>query len=128
MNKITLIGNLGRDPEMSYTPNGVAVTKFSIAVNRRMKTASGEKKQETDWYNITAWRQQAETCNTYLRKGNKVYIEGEIVPRRYTDKAGIERIALDVTLSQVEFLTPKENTHGGNGDDDALGELDDHPF
>jgi single-strand DNA-binding protein len=128
MNKITLIGNLGRDPEMSYTPNGIAVTKFSIAVNRRVTTPSGEKQNETDWYNISAWRQQAETCNTYLHKGNKVYIEGRLVPRRYTDRAGVERTSLDVTLTDVEFLTPKETRQSDSDDADALGSLDDHPF
>jgi single-strand DNA-binding protein len=128
MNKIILIGNLGRDPEMSYTPNGIAVTKFSIAVSRRVTTSSGEKKNETDWYNIAAWRQQAETCNTYLHKGNKVYIEGRLVPRRYTDRNNIERTSLDVTLSDIEFLTPKETHQSNENENDALGDLDDHPF
>ncbi|MBV9705956.1 MAG: single-stranded DNA-binding protein, partial [Chloroflexi bacterium] len=78
MIKVILIGHLGQDPEMSYTPSGVAVTKFSLAINRITKSASGEKQKETDWYNIVAWRQQAEVCNSYLRKGSKVYIEGRL--------------------------------------------------
>src|SRR5205085_2328850 len=69
MNKIMLIGNLGRDPEMSYTNNGTAVTKFSLAVSRRTKSPTGERQEETEWFNIVAWRQLAETCSQYLRKG-----------------------------------------------------------
>ncbi len=136
MNKILLIGNLGRDPEMSYTPNGVAVTKFSLAVTRNERSASGEKQKETDWYSITAWRQQAETCNTYLKKGNKVYIEGRLVPRKYTDRSGAERTSLDVTVVDFEMLTPRDQQQGGSSgfvggnidENDALGDLDDHPF
>lgn len=135
MNKILLIGNLGRDPEMSYTPNGVAVTKFSIAVNRVTKSQSGERQEETDWFNIVAWRQLAETCNTYLRKGSKVYVEGRLSQRKYTDKNNVERTALEVVISDMEMLTPKESRQSGSGfvggsidDSDALGDLDDHPF
>jgi single-strand DNA-binding protein len=136
MNKIILIGNLGRDPEMSYTPSGVAVTKFSLAVTRFEKSGSGERQKETDWFNIVAWRQLAETCNTYLRKGNKVYVEGRLSQRKYTDKSNVERTSLEVVINEMEMLTPKETQHsgsqgfvGGNIDEnDALGDLDDHPF
>ncbi len=133
MNKIILIGNLGRDPEMSYTPNGLAVTKFSIAVTRNEKNANGERIKETDWYNITAFRQLAETCNTYLKKGNKVYVEGRISQRKYTDRNGVERISLDVILSEMENVTPRDqagvgSSSGFGGGDDALGDLDEHPF
>lgn len=135
MNKIILIGNLGRDPEMSYTPNGVAVTKFSLAVSRTEKSASGERQRETDWFNIVAWRQLAETCNTYLRKGNKVYVEGRLTQRKYTDKNNVERTSIDVSITEMEMLTPKDQSGsssgfvGGNIDEnDALGDLDDHPF
>lgn len=136
MNKIMLIGNLGRDPEMSYTPSGTAVTKFSIAVNRVTKSPSGERQEETEWFNIVAWRQLAETCNTYLRKGSKVFVEGRLTQRRYTDKNNVERTAIDVIINDMEMLTPKENRQssssgfvGGSYDEpDALGDLDDHPF
>jgi len=76
MNKIMLIGNLGRDPEMNYTPSGVAVAKFSLAVTYGSKSATGELQQETEWFNIIAWRDLAERCSTYLKKGQKVFIEG----------------------------------------------------
>ena len=138
LNKIMLIGNLGRDPEMNYTPSGVAVTKFSLAVSRNSKTSTGERREETEWFNIVAWRQLAETCNTYLRKGSKVYIEGRLTTRKYTDKNGVERTAIDVTANEMEILTPKSQSGGsgnsegflaGGADEiDPLGDLDDHPF
>jgi len=136
MNKITLIGNLGKDPEMNYTPSGVAVTKFSLAVNRVTKSSTGEKEKETDWFNIVAWRQLAEICNNYLHKGDKVYIDGRLQQRKYTDKNGVERTAIDVIASDMEMLSPKPAQSGsssdflaGNADDsDPLGDLEDHPF
>lgn len=134
MNKIMLIGNLGRDPEMNYTPGGTAVTKFSLAVNRITKSATGERQEETEWFNIVAWRQLAETCNHYLKKGQKVFIEGRLTQRKYTDKNGVERLAVEVIANEMEMLTPKGQ--GGQGsssdtflnDTDSLGELEDHPF
>lgn len=135
MNKILLIGNLGRDPEMSYTTSGIAVTKFSIAVSRTTKSSTGERQEETEWFNITAWRQLAETCNTYLKKGMKVYVEGRLTQRKYVDREGVQRTSIDVMLSEMEMLTPKSQQGGGSSgfvgggvEDDGLGDLDDHPF
>ena len=133
MNKIMLIGNLGRDPEMNYTPDGTAVAKFSLAVNRTTKSASGERREETEWFNIVAWRQLAEVCSTYLKKGQKVFIEGRLTTRKYTDRNGIERMAIDVVASDLEMLTPKDRQGSASssdilsGDDD-LGDLENHPF
>jgi single-strand DNA-binding protein len=135
MNKIMLIGNLGKDPEMNYTPSGTAVTKFSLAVNRYKKSSTGERQEETEWFNIVAWDKLGETCNQYLHKGSKVYIEGRVSQRKYTDKNGIERYAFDVVASDMEMLTPKSTQSGssdflaGNADaSDPLGDLEDHPF
>ena len=136
MNKIMLIGNLGKDPEMNYTPSGVALTKFSLAVNRVTKSSTGEKQEETEWFNIIVWRQLAEVCNTYLHKGSKVFIEGRVSQRKYTDKNGIERYTFDVVASDMEMLTPKSAQSGsssaflaGSPDEtDPLGNLEDHPF
>lgn len=134
MNKIMLIGNLGRDPEMTYTQEGVAFTRFSLAVNRYTKASGGERKEETEWFNIVAWRQLAETCSTYLRKGSKVFVEGRLTQRKYTDKSGVERTAVDVIINDMEMLTPKGQMPGSTGSDsflsdkDDLGDLDDHPF
>ena len=82
VSKITLIGRLGKDPELQVTSEGTPVTKFSLAVNRYSKTGNGERKEETDWYNIVAWRQLAETCEKYLHKGSNVYIEGRLALRK----------------------------------------------
>jgi single-strand DNA-binding protein len=134
MNKIMLIGNLGRDPELSYTSSGTAVAKFSLAVSRVTKSASGERETETEWFNIIAWRNLAEICSKYLHKGSKVYIEGRLTQRKYEGKDGVQRTAVEVIANDMEMLTPKsqESTSSSSSDtflnDDALGELDDHPF
>lgn len=117
-----LIGNLGRDPDMNVTQDGTPVTKFSLAVNRRTKSAGGERKEETDWFNVVAWRQLAEVCNTYLHKGSKVYVEGRLTQRKYKDKNGIERTAIEVIASGMEMLSPKEA--GVSEEDDLLTSLD----
>ena len=133
MNKIMLIGNLGRDPEMNYTPDGTAVAKFGLAVNRFSKSPTGERQQETDWFNIVAWRDLAERSATYLKKGQKVFIEGRLIIRKYTDKSGIERTAIEVMATDMEFLTPKDRQGSTSSSDilsgdDSLGDLEDHPF
>lgn len=134
LNKIMLIGNLGRDPEMNYTQNGTALTKFSLAVSRSYKTSSGEKRDETEWFNIVAWDKLAETCNQYLHKGVKVYIEGRLTQRKYTDKEGNQRTAVDVIANDMQILTPKSAQAGsseflaGDSDADPLGDLEEHPF
>jgi single-strand DNA-binding protein len=136
MNKIMLIGNLGKDPEMNYTPGGLAITKFSLAVNRNKKSSTGERQEETDWFNIVAMDKRAEICNQYLHKGSKVYIEGRLSQRKYTDKNGIDRWMVEVIVNDMEMLTPKSAQSGssseflaGNADEsDPLGDLEDHPF
>jgi single-strand DNA-binding protein len=137
MNKIMLIGNLGRDPEMNYTPSGVAMAKFSLAVNHVTKGPNGERQEETTWFNIIAWRQLAETCSTYLKKGQKIFIEGRLTMRKYTDKANVERTAVEVVANNMEMLTPKGQQAGSSApgatdtflnEDEGLGDLDSHPF
>lgn len=107
MNKVILIGNLTRDPELSETPSGVAVCRFSIAVSREYANADGNR--ETDFFNITVWRGRAENCGKYLKKGNKVAIVGNLQNRSYEDKDGIKRNVTDIIASEVEFLTPKSS-------------------
>ena len=108
LNKIMLIGNLGRDPELQVTSDGTPFTRFSLAVSRTYKSSNGEKKEETEWFNVVAWRQLAETCERYLHKGSKVYIEGRLTQRKYTDKTGIERVAVEVIASDMQMLSPKQ--------------------
>ncbi len=105
MNRVILIGNLTRDPELTETPNGVAVCRFSIAVSRDYASQDGTR--ETDFFNITVWRGRAENCGKYLKKGNKVAVIGSLQTRSYEDKDGIKRNVTDIVASDVEFLTPK---------------------
>ena len=107
MNKVILIGNLTRDPELTETPNGTAVCRFSIAVSRDYAGADGNR--ETDFFNITVWRGRAENCGKYLKKGNKVAVVGSLQTRSYEDKDGIKRNVTDIVASDVEFLTPKSS-------------------
>jgi single-strand DNA-binding protein len=132
LNKIMLIGNLGRDPELQVTSDGTPVTKFSLAVSRAYNSSTGERKEETEWFNIVAWRQLAETCEKYLHKGSKVYIEGRIQQRKYTDRDGIQRTSVEVVASDMEMLTPKSATVGagsyaGNNSDNDDPFLPDFP-
>ncbi|MBQ9735084.1 MAG: single-stranded DNA-binding protein [Clostridia bacterium] len=115
MNKVILVGNLTRDPELTETPSGVAVCRFAIAVSRDYAAADGTR--ETDFFNITVWRGRAEVCGKYLKKGNKVAIVGSLQNRSYEDKDGIKRNVTDVIANEVEFLTPKN----------AQSEIDDAP-
>ncbi len=113
MNKITLIGNLTRDPEVRSTPSGVTVCTFTIAVNRRFANQSGER--QTDFFRINAWRQLGDTCARYLSKGRKVAVIGELQARTYEATDGTTRMSLDVSADEVEFLTPKNADESGSG-------------
>jgi single-strand DNA-binding protein len=129
--RLVLVGNLGRDPEMRYTPNGAAVTSFSVATSRRYTTADGQQKEETAWFRVSVWGKQAETCNQYLSKGSKVLVEGALVPdenggpRVWTDKEGKPRASFEVRAVGVKFLSSKrEGTQnaGGAGAPDAVAD------
>lgn len=104
MNRITLIGNLTRDPELSETQSGIAVCRFAIAVNRR-RTSEGEP--QTDFFNVTAWRGLAESVARYCKKGNKVAVTGSVQIRTYEGNDGVKRTSVDVVADEVEFLSPK---------------------
>lgn len=105
INKVILIGNLTKDPELSQTSSGVKFCKFGIAVNRPFANSDGER--EVDFFNITTWRGQAETCAKYLIKGKKVCIVGSLQNREYTDNNGVKRTATDVIASEIEFLSAR---------------------
>lgn len=121
MNKVILVGNLVRDPELSETNNGTAVCNFSIAVNRDYTNADGER--DADFFNITVWRGKAETCGKYLKKGSKVGVVGSLQNRNYEDKDGIIRYVTDIIASDVEFLSTKSNSE--NNIRPQLEEIDD---
>ena len=114
--QITLVGNLGRDPEMRYTPSGVPVTSFSVATSRRYQGQDGQWQEKTIWFRATAWRKTAETVSQYLTKGSKVLIIGELEePRPWTDKDGNTQVSLEVTVQTIKFLSARgENSGGGD--------------
>ncbi len=108
LNKCMIIGNLGRDPEMRYTPSGQAVTQFTVATNRNYRDAQGEWQKETEWFRVVVWGQQAERAAENLRKGNKVYIEGRIQTRQWEDQSGQKRYTTELIANQVSSLERRE--------------------
>ena len=121
LNKMLVIGNVGRDPEMRYTPNGSAVTSFSLAVNRRYTPPNGEPQEETEWFDVTAWNRLAETCNNYVTRGMKVYVEGRLRSRSWVGQDGQTRFRNEIVANTVTFLNrpqgggPQGEPSGGGG-------------
>jgi single-strand DNA-binding protein len=137
LNKIIVIGNLGRDPEMRYTPSGQSVTSFSVASSRRYTTAAGEQREETEWFNVSAWGRLAELCNQYLTKGRQVYVEGRLRSRTYETRDGQTRFVNEINLTDVQFLgggagvsesRPPYGQDTGMGEGPPLDDVDDLPF
>ncbi|HET8629565.1 MAG TPA: single-stranded DNA-binding protein [Thermomicrobiales bacterium] len=121
LNKVQIIGNLGRDPEMRFTPSGTAVTNFTVAVNRNRRGPDGNMTEETEWFRVSAWEKLAETCDKYLRKGSQVYIEGRLQSRKYTDKDGIERTAVEIVANEMIMLGSRGDTPDYGGDERGAG-------
>jgi len=120
LNKVMIIGNLGTDPEMRFTPSGQPVTSFRMASSRTFTTTEGERKQETEWFTVVAWSKLAELCNQFLSKGRMAYVEGRLRTRSWEDKEGIKRFSTEVIANQVIFLDragaaplPEEAAEGG---------------
>ena len=132
--KTIVVGHLGRDPEMRYTPSGVPVTSFSVATSRRWTNASGEPQEKTTWFRVTAWRKLAETCAQYLHKGSSVLVEGDIDASAWTDKEGSPRASLELTASNVRFIGGRGEaaepggTGAGTAGEEAPAGEDDIPF
>ncbi len=110
VNKAILIGNLGADPELRYTPGGQAVASFSMATTEKFKNKEGEQQERTEWHNIVCWRRTAEIANEYLKKGSPVYIEGRIQYRSYEDKDGIKRYRTDIVAQRLQLLGSRGQT------------------
>ena len=104
LNKVMIIGHLGRDPEMRYTPSGRPVTTFSVATSRSWHSADGERHEETEWFNVVAWGSLAEICNQYLRKGQQVYIEGRLQTRRWEDTDGNKHFTTELVSKEMIML------------------------
>ena len=112
VNKVILLGNLGKDPEVRYTQSGKAVTSFSLATSER---AGRDGNERTEWHNIVAWDKLAELCGRLVRKGNKVYVEGRLQTREYTDRDGNKRWSTEVVAREMVFLTTERDLAGGRG-------------
>ena len=110
-NKVILVGNLGRDPELRYTPQGTPVCNFTMATNERRKDKTGEMQDQTTWFRVTLWGRQAETASQYLTKGRPVYIEGRLRVEEWTDRDGKPRHTLEVNATDMQFIG------GGRGDE-----------
>lgn len=104
VNKVILVGNLGKDPELRYTAAGTAVATFSLATTERYKDRDGAQQEKTEWHNVVAWRQLAEICGKYLHKGKQVYIEGKIQTRSYDDRDGNKRYITEIVADQMQML------------------------
>src|SRR5262245_65955097 len=113
LNKCLIIGNLGRDPEMRYTPSGQAVTQFTVAVNRNYKDAQGERQEETEWFRVVAWGQQAEFAAEYLRKGAKVFVEGRIQTRQWEGQDGQKRYTTELVANTIQNLERRPRDDAG---------------
>lgn len=113
VNKVILIGRLGRDPELKYTPSGAPVAKFSLATDEVFKDKTGEKQQRTEWHNIVAWNKLAEICGEYLTKGKQVYIEGSIQSRQWEDKSGNKRTTYEIVARQMTMLGSRADSERG---------------
>lgn len=104
LNKVTIIGNVGNEPEMRFTPNGKPVTSFSVATNWVYNSPEGERKQETEWFNVVAWNRLAEQCNQFLAKGKLVYVEGRLHTRNWEGQDGQQHYRMEVIANRVIFL------------------------
>ena len=110
LNKLMIIGHLGRDPEMRYTPSGKPVTTFSVATSRTWQSADGERHEDTEWFNVVAWGGLAEICNQHLQKGMQVYVEGRLQTRRWEDADGNKHFTTELVAKEMIMLGEKKET------------------
>ncbi len=122
LNKVMIIGHLGRDPEMRYTPSGRPVTTYTVAVGRSWNTVDGERHSETEWFNIVAWGNLAEICKQYLVKGQQVYIEGRLQTRRWEDKEGNKHNSVEIVASEMMMLGERKDSNHHQAQPDAADE------
>ena len=131
VNRVTLIGNLGRDPEVKYTPSGAAVANFSIATTEEWKDKNtGEKQSSTEWHRIVAWKRLGEICGEYLRKGSQVYIEGKLQTRQWEDRDGNKRYTTEIVAANMQMLGSRGQRvdDGGRYESSVQVPEDDIPF
>ncbi len=135
LNKVMIIGHLGRDPEMRYTPSGRPVTTFAVATSRSWNSMDGERHSETEWFNVVAWGNLAEICKQYLTKGQQVYIEGRLQTRKWEDKEGIKHTAVEIVASEMMMLGDRKDSHNNTPghteegmEEFPTGDEDEFPF
>ena len=134
LNKVILIGRLGRDPETRFMANGEAVCNFSVATSEKYTDKNGQRQEATEWHNVTMYRKLAEIAGKYLTKGSQVYLEGKIQSRKYTDKNGVERTAYDIIANELKMLggnaqTPAQKPQQAQAQAQAQEDIDDDvPF
>jgi single-strand DNA-binding protein len=126
LNKVMIIGHLGRDPEMRYTPSGRPVTTFSVATSRTWNTADGERRTETEWFNVVAWSNLAEICKQYLSKGQRVYIEGRLQNRHWEDSEGNKHSSTEIVANEMIMLDSRREGEGS--EESEVGDEDEFPF
>ena len=126
VNKVILIGRLGRDPETRYMPNGDAITNFSLATDEQWRDRNGERQTRTEWHNVSLYGKLGEIANQYLRKGSQVFIEGKIQSRKYTDKDGIERMAYNIIGNEMKMLGNR-NDGSDSGNNNAAPPTSSNP-
>lgn len=124
LNKVMIIGNLGRDPEMRYTPSGRPVTSFNVATTRSWTTYDGERREETEWFNVVAWGPLAEICNTHLSKGQQVYVEGRLQTRGWEDQQGKRHFRTELVAQEMIILGDRKTTRHTNLPSDDYPEID----
>lgn len=122
--KATIIGNLGRDPEMRYTPSGKPVTSFSVACNRVYTTAEGERREETEWFRVIAWGKLAETCSQILSKGRRVYVEGRLQTRTWEGQDGQKRTEVEIVANDMLVLDSRPRGEGADLEPEEHGTVD----
>jgi single-strand DNA-binding protein len=123
LNKVMIIGRLGRDPEMRYTPSGRPVTSFSVATSRSWNTSSGERRTETEWFNVVAWSNLAEICNQYLTKGQQVYIEGRLQSRNWEDDQGKRHSSVEVVANEMIMLGDRKSSKKPSNEEEIEDEF-----
>lgn len=121
VNKVILVGNLGKDPEIRHLEGGVAVARFPIATSESFKDKNGQKQERTEWHNIVVWRGLAEVAEKYLKKGQSVYIEGKIRSNNYQDKEGIQRYSIEIVADNMTMLGGRGDAGAGNGSQENSG-------
>lgn len=126
LNKIMIIGRLGRDPEMRYTPSGKPVTSFTVATSRTWNTSEGERRVETEWFNVVAWGNLAEICKQHLSKGQQVYIEGRLQTRNWDDSEGTKHTSIEIVANEMIMLSERRESEGSSESESV--EEDEFPF